>query len=366
MSKKPIILHTEASNGWGGQEIRIINEILGMRSRGYEVVLATPPDAAIYNKARDAGIETFAVEMDKSRFISSVFRIARIIKERSVSIVNTHSSRDSWVGSIAGRLRGVKVLRTRHISSPFNESPLTRLVYGPLTDGVITTGDFIRRQIIRELRLNPDKVHSIPTGVDVESFISAKGDKVRAELGLSEKDLVIGTAAVHRSWKGHEYTIKAMPDVLSAVPEARLVLAGDGPQRHSLEGLVRDSGLADKVILPGHRDDIPEVIAAFDISVLASYASEGIPQFVLQSMAAGKPVIATEVGGIPEVVKDGVNGILVPPRDPSAIAHAVKALGSDPVLARRMGEAGRAMAAREHSMETMLDRIEALYKGVMS
>jgi len=363
--RKPTILHTEASNGWGGQEIRILNEMLGMKGRGYKVVLATPPDAAIYKKAMGAGIDTVAVKFSKFGYIEGVSGLARVIKERSVSIINTHSSRDSWMGSIAGRLAGARVLRTRHISSPLNKSPFTRLVYGPLCDGIITTGDSIKRQLVKELGLSPKKVRSIPTGIDVGRFASASGGTVRAGLGLTGENIILGTAAVLRSWKGHEYVIGALPEVLREFTGVRLVLAGEGPWRKKVEECIKGLGLEDKVFLLGHREDIPEVVNAFDISLLASYASEGIPQFLLQSMAAGKPVIGTSVGGIPEVVEDGVTGILVPPKDPAAIAEAVRTMLSDRERMARMGEAGRKAVLERHTMDMMLDSLEELYETVL-
>jgi len=359
------VLHTEASNGWGGQEIRILGEMLGMKGRGYRVILATPPDTGIYARASAAGIETVPVGMGRSGFVGGVFKLVRIIKANKVSVINTHSSRDSWMGSIAGRVAGAKVIRTRHISSALKTDVMTRFVYGPLCDGVITTGEFIKGQLVGDLGLAPDKIRSIPTGIDVDRFGSADGKVVRSELGIATDETIIGTAAALRSWKGHEFAVKAMPRVLEKFPGARLVLAGEGPMRPYIENWVDELGLGGKVFLLGLRDDVDKVIGAFDVSLLASYASEGIPQFVLQSMAAGKPVIGTRVGGIPEVVEDGVNGLLVPPKDPDAIADAVIGLLGEPAKVRRMGEAGRSMATARHTSDIMLDDIEKLYEEIL-
>jgi glycosyltransferase involved in cell wall biosynthesis len=278
-----------------------------------------------------------------------------------VSIINTHSSRDSWIGSIAGRLTGTKVLRTRHISSDLKKDVLTKLVYGPLSDAIITTGEFIRGQLINELGIDAEKVRSIPTGVDIGKYSSADGKKVRAELGFGPDDIVLGTAAALRSWKGHEFLIKAMPMLLKDYPQIKMVFAGEGRRRRRMKVWIDELGISKNVFLLGHREDVADVISSFDISLLASYASEGIPQFVLQSMAAGKPVIGTTIGGIPEVVRDGVNGLIVPPMDPEAIAAAVKKIISTNGMKEKMGEAGRTMAQEKHSTEHMLDDLELLY-----
>jgi glycosyltransferase involved in cell wall biosynthesis len=269
------------------------------------------------------------------------------------------------MGSMAGRMTGAKVIRTRHISSALNKSPLTRLVYGPLCDGIITTGEFIKEQLVRELNINPLKVRSIPTGIDVQRFASADGSKVRAELGLGAGDIVLGTAAALRSWKGHEYLLRAVQLILRDFPEVKLVLAGEGPYRSKVEAWIKELGISGSVFLLGHREDVPEVIKAFDISLLVSYASEGIPQFVLQSMASGKPVVGSTIGGIPEVVVEGVNGALVPPRDPPAIADALRAMLLEPETRRHMGEAGHRMALESHTADRMLDSLEELYCKIL-
>jgi glycosyltransferase involved in cell wall biosynthesis len=358
---RPRVLHTEESDGWGGQEIRILAEMTGMKARGYDVLLATPGHTTIFKRASEAGIETFDVPMDRRSFMRGTMALAGIIRKRGVDIVNTHSSRDSWMGGVAGRLAGVKVLRTRHISSEIRKNPLSRLVYGPLCDGIMTTGEFIRGQLVRELGMDARKVYSVPTGIDVGRFADADGEGVRAGLGIAPGVPVLGTAAALRSWKGHLYTINAMTEVLKSFPDARLVLAGEGPFRGKVEQTISELGLSGIVILTGHREDVPEVINAFDVCILASYASEGIPQFVLQAMASGKPVIGSRVGGIPEVVADGVNGLLIQPRDSDAIAKAVRRLLDDRVAMKEMGERGRKAAVEAHTTDIMLDRIEAVY-----
>jgi len=366
LNARPTILHTEASDGWGGQEIRVLSEMVGIRSRGYEVILAAPYEATIYSRAKDAGIEVFPVRMDKPGFIMGAYELTRVIRRIRVSIITTHSSRDSWMGSIAGRLTGIKVIRARHISSSLRADPLTRLVYGPLCDCVVTTGEFIKGQLMSGLGLPADKIFSVPTGVDVAKFDSADGSEVRSELNIAPDEVVIGSAAVLRSWKGHDYMVKAMPEILAEFPKARLVIAGEGPRRQKIEALTDKLGISDRVTLTGYRDDIQRVIKAFDIAVMASYASEGIPQFALQAMTARKPVVGTEIGGIPEVVIDGVTGFVVPPRDSAAIAGAVKRLAHDPELSARMGLAGRDMVMDRFTFDRMLDRLERIYKRILS
>lgn len=362
---KATILHTEASNGWGGQEIRIFREMLGIRSRGYRVLLAAPPEAALLARARQAGLETFAASMDRRHMPGGLSFLRRIIRENGVDVINTHSSSDSWIGSIAGRMEGIAVLRTRHISSAVSGSLLTRCLYGRLCDEVITTGEYIRNQLIRDLRLDPSRVVSIPTGIDVEELNGGSGVQFRMELHVERTAPVIGIAAVLRSWKGHLDLLEAVEAARRALPALRLLIVGDGPMRERIRAVARERGLEGCVVMTGHREDIANVIAAFDVAVMASYASEGIPQFALQAMAAGKPVVATRVGGIPEVVEDGVTGLLVEPRNPGLLAQAVVGLLQDPDKRRQMGVKARERVTASHSYEKMLDRIEECYRRLL-
>ncbi|MHC1742028.1 MAG: glycosyltransferase family 4 protein [Syntrophobacteraceae bacterium] len=362
---KATILHTEASNGWGGQEIRIFREMLGMRDRGYRMLVATPPGTALASRAGNAGVETFAVSMDRTRMLSGVSFMRRLIREQGVDLINTHSSSDSWIGSIAGRLEGIAVLRTRHISSAVSASLPTRWLYGRLCDEVITTGEFIRSQLIRDLRLSPDRVFSIPTGIAGDAFNGASGARFRGEFEIPETAPVLGIAAVLRSWKGHLDLLDAMASVRELIPDARLLIVGEGPMRQRILSKIRDLGLEGYAILTGYREDIVSVLAAIDVAVMASYASEGIPQFALQAMSAGKPVVATRVGGIPEVVQEGVTGLLVEPRRPDLLAQAVVTLLNDPGARHRMGDRARERASANHSFEGMLDKIEATYRRLL-
>jgi glycosyltransferase involved in cell wall biosynthesis len=356
------ILHTEASNGWGGQEIRILREMTGIRERGYRVLLACPPEAALAARAAAAGFEVLPMAMDKRRMISGVLTLLRRIREHGVDLINTHSSTDSWIGSIAGRLEHVAVLRTRHISSRLNGNLFTRLLYGTLCHEVITTGEFIRSQLIRDLKLNPARVRSIPTGISISEYAKADGGGVRRSLGIAADAPVLGIAAVLRSWKGHLVLLDAVKSLLPVFPRLQLLVAGDGPMRRAIEDRILELQLAENVVMTGHREDIADVVDAFDIAVMASYASEGIPQFALQAMASAKPVVATRVGGIPEVVLDRETGLLVDPKDPAGLARAVLELLNDAEGRKRMGERGRRRVASHHSFERMLDQMEDCYR----
>ncbi len=364
--RKITVLHTEASNGWGGQEIRIYREMIGMRERGYRVLLASPPHARIARRAAAAGFQVIPVAMDRLHLVPAIMELRRKIRAEGIELVNTHSSSDSWAASLAARLEGVALVRTRHISSKVNNGLLNRFLYGRLCQEVMTTGEFIRNQLINDLRLDPNRVYSVPTGVALEDFADVDGGALRGAYGIPVDAPVLGIVAVLRSWKGHKVLLDAMPHIRSAFADVRLFIVGEGPMRQAIKAHIRQLRLQDHVIMTGYREDIARVIASFDIAVMASYASEGIPQFALQAMALSKPVVGTRVGGIPEVVLHGETGLLAETKDTSSLADAVIALLNDGDRRRRLGENGRRRVATHHSFDRMLDQVEACYHRLVS
>jgi glycosyltransferase involved in cell wall biosynthesis len=236
-------------------------------------------------------------------------------------------------------------------------------VYWTLCDRIVTTGEAIRRLFLEELRLDSSKVISIPTGVDLRQLDPHTVDEkeVRQELGVEATTPLIGTVAVLRSWKGHRFFLEAVPVILRKVPSARFLIVGDGPQGGNIERWIRELGLAQAVMMLGHREDIPEVLAALDIVVSASTAAEGVPQALLQALAMRRPVVATRVGAVPEVIRHEETGLLVPAGDPAALAAAITSLLSDPHRGAALGMAGRRLVEKEFTVEVMLERLEVLY-----
>jgi len=355
------ILHTEASLGWGGQEIRIINESLGMLKRGHRVYIAAPRESTIYRKAKTADIPVFHLPFKKQN-PSDILKVASLIRENLINIVNTHSSSDSWVATIAARLSRPKplILRTRHLSTPIGKNPLSTLIYDILPDAVITTGEEIRQRMITYNRFDGDRIFSIPTGVDMERFNPATVIPSIKPNGFS-----IGMVSVLRSWKGHKYFIEAVPAILSIIPDSFFYIVGDGPQFQNIKKTIKDLSLEHKILMLGHRDDIPRILASLDVIVHPSYANEGVPQSLLQAMAMEKPVIASDAGAIKEIVIDKKTGFLIDPKNPEQLAEKVISLYKAPVLRIQFGKNGRKMVEKDFSIENMLDKIESLYARLL-
>lgn len=357
------IVHTESSCGWGGQEIRVLNEAAGMIRRGHAVTLLCPPESRIYQEAGQRGVPAAALPIGRKRLVG-VRAIRQWIKANRPDVVNTHSSTDTWLVALAGLfLRNAPpMVRTRHISAPIPGNWPTRWLYRKATRHVVTTGEALRQQVIDETGVSPRQVTSVPTGVS-QAFQPGDRPRARAQLGLPTDVFTIGIIATLRSWKGHGFLLEAFARLRDR--SARLVIVGDGPQRNVLEKQVRDLGLAGRVTMPGNQREVLPWFQALDVFTLPSYANEGMPQAVMQAMACALPVISTPIGATTEAVIAEKTGVLVKPQDVESLHAALERLHDDVDLRHRLGQ-----AAREHVLaclgeEAMLDRMEQVFRHAL-
>jgi glycosyltransferase involved in cell wall biosynthesis len=354
------VLHTEASPGWGGQEIRTLAEARWTAERGWRVVLACQRGGRMGLEARAAGLSCHEVAMRGPWDLAAVAQLAGCIRREGVSLVHTHSSIDAWVGGLAARLRGVPVVRTRHVSIPIRRGAVFRW----LADRVVTSGEAIGA-MVRAAGVPAARVVAIPAGVQLDGIDAAAdaGPAVRRALGLGAP--VVGSVAMFRGSKGHQGLLEAFGRLAARRPGASLLLVGDGIRRAWVEQLAREMGLGGRVVFPGFRPDVPALLAAMDCFVLASTRTEGVPQSLLQAMAARVPVVASAVGGIPEVIEDGVTGLLVPPGDAAALAAAIERVLDEPAGARARAAAARALCERRFSHAAAIERLLAVYEELL-
>jgi glycosyltransferase involved in cell wall biosynthesis len=358
------IVHTESSQGWGGQELRILGESAGLRARGHEVTLIAPASARIFAEAQRRGLPVVDLPIGR-KTLRGWLALRRWLMANRVDVVNTHSSTDSWLVALACATlaRAPAIVRTRHVSVPVANNVAARWLYRHATRRIVTTGEALRRTLIETNDLPADRIVSVPTGVDLTRF--APGDKsaARAALGLDPAARYVGIVATLRSWKGHLYLIEALERLGRG--DCRLLVVGDGPMREPIASRIAAGGLGDRVKLAGHQDDPAPWLRAMDVFCLPSYANEGVPQALMQAMLAGVPVVTTPVGSILEVVEDGRTGLVVPPRDAAALASAIARLLDDPELARRLGSTARAEAVQRFSQDRMLDQMEAVFRAAL-
>jgi len=361
---KPLaIVHTESSLGWGGQEIRILAESQGLARRGHRLTVLCAPQSRILAEAPRWEVPAFALPIGSKR-PAGLRALIDWLRGNACDVLSSHSSTDSWLAAFATRFgRRVPIVRTRHISAPVPRNPFSRWLYERGAERIVTTGEALRRELVERNGFTAQRIESVPTGIDAGRF--RPGDRVgqRSALGLPAEATLLGIVATLRSWKGHEYLLKAMP---SLPKNLHLVIVGDGPMRDVLQGIIEqlDLRVRVRVRMAGDQRDVLPWLQAFDLFALPSYANEGVPQALVQAMLCGLPCVTTPVGSIGELARDEVTALIVPPRDAEALAAAISRLAADPALGSELGLAARRHCVENYSYERMLDRMEAIYHDV--
>lgn len=364
MSRTIRILHTESSRHVGGQELRILLEMERMRDLGFESVLAARSGAGILDEARKRGLPAHAVPLFNRFDPVSMAMLWRLMRKESIDVVNAHGSRDAWNAFIVARLLGVRTVRARHVANPIRRHRLGQMVYGPLCDRVITTSESIRDSLI-ERGVAADKITSVPTGVDVASFETARRDgSLRLQLGIPESVPLVGMISLLRGEKGPDVFLAACDRLLAARQNTWCVLVGDGWMKPQVEALHASLSNRDRIVLAGFRRDVPQILAELDVSVLATRVPEGVPQVILQSHAASVPVVATAVPGIGEVAREGETAFTAPPNDSAGLADAIGRALDERTLAIEQAERGHSMVVASYSLESMVRRMAGIYRDL--
>jgi glycosyltransferase involved in cell wall biosynthesis len=359
-SRRWRIAHSEASTGWGGQEHRVLAELRGFQKRGCDVHLLAPRTSVIFQRAEKIGIPAVHVDFARHRFLFDAIRLARWLRREKIQVLNPHSSRDGWLLGVAGRIAGTPlIIRTRHIDVDYPNTFSSGIVFKKLADHVLTTSDKITNHFRQIFQLPAERITTLPTGIDLELFSPTSE---RAELpGKISGVPTVGMVSVLRSWKGHQTFLEAAAKLKSENFDARYVIVGDGPQRENLKTKIAELQIGDIVSLAGHREDVSAVLRALDVLCIPSTKHEGVPQIGLQALACKTAVVGSDVGGIPEIIQDGKTGRIFPAQNSAALAAAIRSAISETALTKTFSENGRAFVEKNFSLDTMLDKLDALY-----
>jgi len=335
-----------------------------MRAHGHWVALAAHPKSVIAQRAQEAGLPFYPLQTHKALLPVAIAQMTSWLLRNRIEVVNTHSSNDGWLVGLAARLaRRPLLIRSRHIEVDYPNRFVSGIAYRTLPHHVLTTSQRIANRLIEELAIPPLRVTCISTGVDLTRFNPTIPGGLRQELGIAPDTALVGMISVLRSWKGHGTFLDAATELLkNARRPIHFIIAGDGPARQELTDKIAQAPWKNHVTLLGHRSDVPNVLASLDALILPSFAHEGIPQIILQAQAMERAIVATTVGGIPEVVEDGVTGFLIPPRNPKALVEKIEMVLADPALRTRLGTAARAKIEKHHSLDAMGERLLALYE----
>lgn len=360
------ILHSEASPGWGGQEIRTLKEALGMRARGHEVFFAIIKGGPLAKAARKEGFTVYELAFKKRSLIQSLWLYYRILKRHQIDIINTHTSLDAWIGGFLGKVLGIPTIRTRHLSTAVRGGINARLLYNFFADYVVTTCQEVVPIITQQAHLPLNRCQSIPTGVDVQEFEinEAEVKAFREKYEIADDEVLAGTLCFLRTWKG-------VADLLHAAhltmdhPKLRWIVIGGGVDQDYFLKIRQELGLEKRVIFTGYLAQPQIALAALDIFLLLSFGHEGVSQASLQAAWLKKPLITTSIGGLKEVCLDGITGKIVPTHSPEAVAKATLELAHNAEMRKQMGERGHQLVLERFTSEKMLDQLEAIYKSLL-
>lgn len=360
------ILHTEASKGWGGQEIRIFKEAHAFAEKGWEISFATAPNAELASKAKGKGFFVEEIEMKWKSAFQAVFKLMRLIRSRSIDVVVTHSSMDSWLAGIAAKLTGTPVIRLRHLSTPIKKGLNSRILYNFLANYTVTTCQSIAEVIRKQANLTEERCFSVPTGINADS-IQLSPDQItqfRKQWNIKETDFVVGTLCVMRSWKGIADLLKAA-HILKEESSVKWLIVGGGPAESYFKDIAKSLELHASVIFTGHLENPYPSLAAMDVFALLSTANEGVSQASLQASILKKPLITTNIGGLGEVCIPSKNGFIVPVNSPEIVSDAVQKLLKDPSTRQKYGEWGCQYVKEKFSFDWTLDTMEKLYQSLL-
>jgi len=307
--------------------------------------------------------------------VVALVQLIRLIRRVCPQIVHTHTAKAGTLGRLAAWLARVPVIVHTyhgHVFHGYFSPAKTRLFLAierwlaRRTDRLLTVSETVRSELLSLGIGTPEKLVVVPLGLDLEPFAGAGGlrGQLRGELGLGEDALLVGIVARLVPIKAHEVFLAAAARVIRKVPQSQFLVVGDGTRRAELETLAGRLGLEDRVRFLGWRRDLDRIYADLDLVALTS-RNEGSPVSLIEAMASGRPVVATRVGGVPDLVEDGVMGYLVPPDDPEALAEAMVTLLADPDRRQAMGQAGRKRVIPAFSAERLLGDMDRLYAELL-
>lgn len=375
-------LHIDTARTWRGGQNQVLLTVNGLRSLGHRAALVAHPDGELRRRAAE-GLELIPLAPRMEVDLTAAWRLSRVIKRLAPDIVHAHDAHGVAMASLAlsmgtssaaasaggsapfsvGARRAPVLVVSRRVDFHIRGNSFSRWKHRQV-DCFIAASEAIRRMLVSD-GVPEHRTVTVHEGIDVDHVRAAPAVNIHEALWLPHHAPVVGNIAALVPHKGQRHLIEAAHLVVRQVPDARFVILGEGELRAHLEHQVREYHLEKHVLLPGFRTDVLGCLKSFDLFVMSS-VTEGLGTSLLDAMAASKAIVATRAGGIPEIVEDDVNGLLVAPRDHAAMAQAIVALLKDDARRRRMGEAGFVRVNEEFTVERMVEKTAAVYQELRS
>lgn len=356
------LFQLDAGKEWRGGQRQSFFLAKRLKNLGCPFRFYVQPKSPLFIKAKAAGLPVFPIRVRNELDLAAITRLALAMKRKKCQLVHFHDAHAAAVGAAAASLAKVPLrIISRRVDFPLNKNYLSRLKYTKDIDLIIAISQGVKK-VLMQSGIDSRKIKVIPSGIDYTPFEEAvDSDYLRQELSFAADDFLVGIVAHLADHKGHKYLIEATKILKGKAPKIKVIIVGEGPLRLELGKQVKATEVEDMVFFMGFREDIPQILGSLDLFVLSS-KTEGMGSSIMDAMASRLPVVATKVGGIPEVVVNEKTGLLVPPKNPAALADAILRLYNDRSLAKSLGEKGFEVVHAKFSADGMAGKIVREYK----
>ena len=359
---------------FGGGE-RVFTQIInGLPLDQYESFLASGPQDSFYQAISQTPVQRYPVDFSNRFNPAIMFRLIKIIKDNQIAIVHGQGARAEFFARLASGFSR-KTMYVSTVQMPvegYDVGPMKMLLYGAFdrfserfVDRFLVVSSVLAQSMIQGHGIPQEKVVKIYNGIETDHYKPRDQEegrrRVRQEYSVNDNEILIGSLGRLVWQKGFEYFLQSIPILIQEIPGARFMLVGEGSLRQELERQARLLGIQDRLVFTGHRSDIRDIMAAMDVVVIPSLL-EGFPMITLEAMAMEKPIVTTSIDGIMEQITDGREGLLIAPKNPPALAQAVKRLVDDPDYARSLGINARAKVVRDFSVHKMIAETIKVYE----
>jgi glycosyltransferase involved in cell wall biosynthesis len=361
-------LHIDTARTWRGGQNQVLMTVNGLRAIGHRAALVAHPDGELRRRAAE-GLELVPIASRTEMDLTAAWRLLRVIRRLAPDVIHAHDAHGVAMAALAlslgtGARAGVRepaLVAARRVDFHLRGNSLSRWKHRQV-DCYIAASEAIRQMLLAD-GVPEDRTVTVHEGIDVEHVQAAPPVNLHEALWLPHQAPVVGNVAALVPHKGQRHLIEAARLVVRDIPDVRFVVLGEGELREQLERQIREHHLEKHVLLPGFRIDVLGCIKGFDLFAMSS-VTEGLGTSLLDAMACSRAIVATSAGGIPEVVEDGVTGILTAPRDHAAMAQAIVRLLGDAQARERMGAAGLARVQEHFTVDRMVAQTAAVYSRV--
>ncbi|HHT9110000.1 MAG TPA: glycosyltransferase family 4 protein [Candidatus Brocadiaceae bacterium] len=355
------IIHIDTEKTWRGGEQQLLYLVKGLKERGQDSSVVCQPGSPLEDVVKKAGIDAIPIKMSGEIDLLAAWKISRLLRHNKYDIMHAHTSHAHFIGLLSRLFGKVKAMVvSRRVDFPIK----SRFKYNAFDVRYIAVSEAIKKVMI-DGGVASEKISVVRSCIDLRKFDTAVISDVRAEFGIKKDAILVGNIAHMADHKGQIYLVRTADIVRKKYPDVRFIIVGDGELRNNLESEAQKLGLNKSLIFTGFRKDVVNFLAAIDIFAFPSHL-EGLGTSLLDAMAMRKPIVSTTAGGIPEVVENGVHGILVPPKDPESFADAITRLIENPEVRLRYGITGRELVEEKFTIDKLVEGTLSIYKKILS